>query len=148
MQQIEVTRLKARLWNWGRWARPDSVDPGECASAERRFVAARPDDEALQRSAQVPIDPEDAERIEAAVCRLRCENDRRLLKMFYVDGRSSREIARKLRVPDQLLEPFHLRVLGALIWRVSEIEREGARSPRRAGSCARDANGYINLATT
>lgn len=147
MQSSDVVRLQSRLWNWGRWARPDSLEAGQCASAEHRFVSARPDDEAVQRSAQMPIDADDAERIEAAVCHLRCANDRKMLKMLYVDARTHREICRKLRVPEPLFGAFHIRVLGALSYRLEEVERGRVARTTRGTSCAAPGSRYINSST-
>ena len=144
MDNAELAALQARAWNWGRWARGDcNRGVSGCGSAERYYVAPRPDEEAQAARNDGRVDVEDAEQFEAAVCALRCEIDRKLLKWVYVRGLTRSELARKLRLDQMLVEPFHLRVLGAVAYRLSEGRRSFA-----AHGLHNTIGGCINAATT
>ena len=122
MQDIDVVRVKARVWNWGRWARSDSGCNGHCASAEHRYVPPRPDDLALERHASQPIDVADAERVEQAIKHIRFALDRTFLVMLYAEGRPQQEICRKLRILQPLFEAFHQRVLGGVAYELECVD--------------------------
>lgn len=148
MQTIDIVRMESRCWNWGRWAYEGTGGVGHCASAEHRYVAPRPDNEKLQNAYALPrIDVGDAECIEAGIVALRCEPDRRFLKMLWVDGRSEKEICRKLHIHPKLFEAFNLRVLGALSYRLEEIAAGRGVKQVVARACMPAADGYIKSAT-
>lgn len=87
----------ARLRNWARWCYSGGGAPRRCGSAEGRFVPIRADDEKLERTAQEPIDPVDAERIEKCVTLTMDRRTRQFVTLYYLKRRRQEEIARKLR---------------------------------------------------
>lgn len=124
---LDTNRLIARLVNWARWASADAGAHGHCASAEHRYQAPWPDDERLRITARVPVDQGDAQTVEGAVCTLRCDRDRTFLVWVYIERRSRSEICRRMRLPLDLFEAFHHRVLGALAYRVEVVESASCR---------------------
>lgn len=129
METINITRLKSRLWNWGRWARGEGPRgfSGTYGSIERRFVAPRPDGEAVAACGE-RVDETDATRIERAVTNLRFPLDRTFLKMAYVETQPDRMICRVLKIPASLFEVYHLRALGALAYRLDELSAVASRT--------------------
>lgn len=121
MLNIDATRIRSRAYNWGRWA-SSGVEDGHCASVEHRYVAPRPDGEEVVRIAEGKVDVDDAERFERAVCTLQYPQDKLFMRLMYCEGRPAREIERKLKIPVGLLEAFHHRVLGALMYRCEQLE--------------------------
>lgn len=147
MQSEELTRLMSRCDNWGRWIRGEGgYGAGGCGSIERYYVAPRPDGEQLLRNS-VRVDVSDAEKIEAAVCKLRCVGDRKFMKWYYSRNLPERVICAKLRILPALFRPFHLRVLGGLEYRLEQLDRGTTRRVSTVTTCAPAPVGYINPTT-
>lgn len=122
MTEEQQIRLEARCQNWGRWSRGGRGGASTCGSAEGRYVGPRDDGDArADRLAVEQLDPLDAEVIEKAVCMLRVERARLLLRMVYVQRKDKLSLARWLNVGTVLVRPAIVMALGALQARLERM---------------------------
>ena len=110
-------RREERLWNWARWWNgfdSNGGAKGTCASAERRYVAPRDEDQPNEGPSHkgVAIDVRDAEWIEAGVKRLP-KSDGKLLRLMFIELPRSHpwRVARALKVSVVELQRWHERAV-------------------------------------
>lgn len=99
MTDSELKEMHAACTNWARWSRSGSGGPARCGSIESRYLPEKLTDEiAKEKNAKQPepVNHRDAERVEAAVCRMLQTGrflEHRVIKLMYLDGQSIKELA-------------------------------------------------------
>lgn len=84
-----------RLYNWGRWGRQDSCrpDPNRLGSAFARYMKDDEDDkdyESVPEPPSIPIDPRDAEKLDAHILRLPSHHKDVIRRHYYREQRMPR----------------------------------------------------------
>jgi hypothetical protein len=92
----------------------------------------------------MPVDTVDAELVERAVCSLKYPRDRKAMKWFFVTGLDSLTLSRRLRVSMDLVDAFKHRLLGALQYRIEQVQ---ALQPRGLQSQKSASNVQTNNLT-
>lgn len=139
MDEVKHAELERRLDNWGAWARGGyNTGPRRCGSAEGRYLPSRDDEgERLEQSARIPINVQDAERVEHCLLRIRNRLERRLLVWWFVEHRDKVYLARKLNVPPKLVEPYVLKAMYALQYHLDHEPQSDRRQGKGLQSAKR-----------
>ncbi|MDP3208421.1 MAG: hypothetical protein Q8M65_04660 [Rhodoglobus sp.] len=115
MDEVQVKHLETRLQNWAAWSRSGSSVQGTCASAERRYVPPRDDDETRARLlGREPIWFGDAELVDAAVARLREADLKQMITLQYLDRYDIASMAGFYRTTVMMLRARRLTAFSAL----------------------------------
>ena len=108
---VDYRQTDERLENWGRWAGGGLGGAANtCGSAEKRWVPPRADEEKVRRSG-APIDVQDAELIERAICALPSPSLRTVLVWRYALQWRDSAICRRLRLHRDSWTALHARVV-------------------------------------
>lgn len=136
MTEADILVMLDLMRNWARWVdSDDGPSRGECASIEHRYVAPRPDEDSVARSARQPLGIFDAENVETALSAMRSPVDRQFLihRHLYsgaafdshevVRQHAAAALCRRFGLQFAELERCHLRCLSELRANLSEVER-------------------------
>lgn len=136
LSETEVLNLLELMRTWARWANSIAgASRGSCGSAERLFVAPRPDEEKLARQARGPLDVIDAENVETALSALRSPVDRQFLIHRHqyhgaafegapvARARALRLLCGRFGLAPAELDGFHLRCLAELKANLQQVEQ-------------------------
>lgn len=125
MKPKEIEALEARLENWRVWwaSYNDSRGVGCCGSVESRYVAPRPDDEAVSRGAGSTVDVADAETVHAALQALPLNPIRRFFFCWYGRSMPKHVYLRKCKLTDEQFDPFRERNLELLAIQLVRLEK-------------------------
>lgn len=137
MNRKELEQLEARLANWRVWwSHFDSGSAGQrsCGSAERRYVAPRPDDEKAAAKAISNVDIADAEQIHEAMGMLEWNPTRRFLHSWYGRAGNPRQVLRVLKIELADLDSVRLRCLSEMAIALARLERSRVVLIRRGKS--------------
>lgn len=108
---MKIEECERRVTEWARHVARSGATRGTCGSVEGRYVAPRPDDAEVARSAQVPIDVDDAEQVERLMNSVVKTSAKRLLTMLYVEGVSKSFIRSRCSISIETIDSMRRRCL-------------------------------------